>query len=199
MRKIHTLFFLLLGVFLFHVSMKLIYQFGNHSQRSKILQFAYWYNVPQFHANYSVFAPEPPDKREFFVYRAHLKNGEKTKWYEDGTALLQQSRTNRFSAVYKKWKIQNYLGFVTNNIYIQLLNNPSIQHLGEQKVKEIAKDQIIHYPQYKNAARYAETKLRERELGKIKAVEFAYLVKYVKPEKGYKAQFFPIKKLDDVE
>ena len=199
MRKIHTLFFLLLGVFIFHVSMKLIYQFADHGKSNSIVQFAYWYNVPQFHANYSVFAPEPPDKREFFVYRGYLKDGIKTPWFEDGTTLLQQARENRFSAVYKKWKIQNYLGFQTNKIYLQLLRNPSIQHLGKNKVKEIAQQQIVHYPQYLTAARYAETKLNERNLEDIEAVEFAYLIKYVKPEKGFNAQFFPPKTLKDAD
>ena len=199
MRKIHTLFFLLLGVFAFHVSMKLIYQFADHGKSNSIVQFTYWYNVPQFHANYSVFAPEPPDKREFFVYRGRLEDGTKTPWFEDGTALLQQARENRFSAVYKKWKIQNYLGFQTNNIYLQLLNNPSIQHLGESKVKEIAQQQIVHYPQYLNASRYAETMLKERNIEGIEALEFAYLIEYVESEKGFEAQFFPLKTISDVE
>lgn len=174
------LLFLFLSVFIgIHFSLKVLYQFFQWREESKIMPYVYYYIVPQFHFNYKVFAPEPPLAREFFVYRGILKDSSKTLWFEDGNAILQKAYENRFSVHYKRWKIVNYLGFQCNSVYVQLLQNPSIQHLGEDKVKEIANQQIVYYPQYKNACNYAHQKLIDKGYFDLLAVEVAYLRKPV--------------------
>jgi len=201
MMKNKVLFYVLSVLLVFHFSMKFIYQFSDYSSLGKAYLYSYNYLVPQFHFNYKVFAPEPPTAKEHFVYRAIFKDDSKSKWFEDGSTLLLEAKQNRFSAVYKKWKIVNFLGFQTNQIYVQLLKNPSIQHLRKEKIMEVAKQQIIHYPQYKNACNYALINLENRGLIEIKGVQVAYLRDEVElplaSKNNFEAQLFPVKYLDE--
>ena len=200
MTRNKVLFWVLSVILLFHFSMKFIYQFTDYNKAGKFYTFSYNYIVPQFHFNYKVFAPEPPTAREHFLYRAILNDGSKTKWFEDGSGILFDAYQNRFSVIYKKWKMVNYLGFQTNKIYVELLKNPSIQHLGKDKVIEIANQQIIYYPQYINACRYANDTLVAKGVENFSAVQIAYLMDHVErpneSENSFEAQLFPIQKID---
>ena len=182
MQQNKVAFFTGLLLLIIHLSFMTLYQFRGSIENESVNKIIEFYITPQFTNDFTVFAPDPPLGREFFVYRGEDSKGDWTPWYEDATSLLQKAHSNPFSADYKRWKIQNILGFDLFSSYSYLLENDDFPN-----------NFIKLLPIYKKGNKYAIKRVQDRNPEmKFESVQIAYIMQYVDSNKNPSIYKVPI-------
>ena len=122
------LWIIVLG-FALHFFTVLGYQFGNEVLPKKMSTWIDRYSVPWFYQNYYMFAPDPTDHINSFVFRVETDEGW-TEWQEPGLDYLQHHWKNRFgnaSDMYDMfYSLSNAL--FDGIIFIHFMDHPSIDN-----------------------------------------------------------------------
>jgi len=83
-------------MFVGHFAMVLLHQFGKNSAPTGIVQWSERYIVPWFYQNYLMFAPDPTDHINTFLYRTKDEQGW-SAWHDPVHPHLQDHWKNRLS------------------------------------------------------------------------------------------------------
>lgn len=172
-------------IFLLHFGAVLIYQFGMGVLPKVITSQVDRYILPWFYQNYTMFAPDPDDQLNTFVYRVKC-DGEWSDWKDPVFPHYQRAWSNRFGTGTDEFRIMDGIGDA-------LFNGVHYTNFIEEPTDE----QWFAIPGFKIAERYI---LREHDGCGLESFEVGVLNEYHRVDDGQikKMEFFwkyPVKEV----
>jgi hypothetical protein len=129
-RSVHSLspwvLGLILVIFLGHFTLVLVHQFGKDRLPYAITDLSERYIVPWFYQNYLMFAPDPTDHINTFIYRVETQDGW-SQWKNPVFPHQQDHWANRLGTGSDWYDLYNGLGDLLFNAAMSVEFNPNAE------------------------------------------------------------------------